>query len=64
MGERLYEEIFFGYEAVTPTAHPKVLRVQLRALVPDFHVPLPPPPADDVDHRAAAISAERKLKLA
>jgi FlaA1/EpsC-like NDP-sugar epimerase len=95
-GEKLYEEVFFGHEAVTPTAHPKVLRspadpvslatadlietliqsalsepddwdalrLQLRALVPDFHVPLPPPPADDLDHRAAAISAERKLKRA
>ena len=25
-GEKLYEEVFFGHEPVTPTAHPKVLR--------------------------------------
>ncbi len=25
-GEKLYEEVFFGHEAVTPTAYPKVLR--------------------------------------
>lgn len=25
-GEKLYEEVFFGHEAVMPTAHPKVLR--------------------------------------
>ena len=25
-GEKLYEEVFFGHEAVEPTAHPKVLR--------------------------------------
>ena len=25
-GEKLYEEVFFGHEAVQPTAHPKVLR--------------------------------------
>ena len=25
-GEKLYEEVFFGHEAVVPTAHPKVLR--------------------------------------
>ena len=94
--EKLYEEVFFGHEAVTPTAHPKVLRspadpvslatadlietliqsalndpgnwdalrVQLRSLVPDFHVPPPPPPIEDSEHRAAAISAERRLKLA
>ena len=25
-GEKLYEEVFFGHEAIEPTAHPKVLR--------------------------------------
>ena len=25
-GEKLYEEVFFGHEAVEPTAHPKGLR--------------------------------------
>jgi len=25
-GEKLYEEVFFGHEAVQPTSHPKVLR--------------------------------------
>ena len=25
-GEKLYQEVFFGHEAVEPTAHPKVLR--------------------------------------
>ncbi len=96
-GEKLYEEVFFGHEAVTPTAHPKVLRspadpvsdakaglietliqsalnepdnwvglrVQLRALVPDFHVPPPPPmPTADTEHRPPATSGERRLKLA
>ena len=40
------------------------LRVQLRALVPDFHVPPPPPLHEDAEQRAAATSGERRLKLA
>ena len=27
LGEKLYEEVFFGHEAVEPTVHPKVLRI-------------------------------------
>jgi FlaA1/EpsC-like NDP-sugar epimerase len=78
-GEKLYEELFFGHEAVIPTEHPKILRSPadaagegvsdqietlirmtmltpnntasirqaLLALVPDFHVPAPPPPLPD-----------------
>ena len=95
-GEKLYEEVFFGHEAIQPTSHPKVLRslgdpvdtasadlietliqsalrepdnwdalrVQLRALVPDFHAPLPPPPAEDSEKGTPRTSAERRLRLA
>jgi FlaA1/EpsC-like NDP-sugar epimerase len=96
-GEKLYEEVFFGHEAVEPTAHSKVLRtrvdavddatddqiealiqcalsdpdnwdemrVQLRALVPDFQVPPPPPPADQPTKATERSSGEqRRLKLA
>jgi FlaA1/EpsC-like NDP-sugar epimerase len=38
-GEKLYEEVFFGHEAVEPTAHPKVLRS----------------PADPVDAKTADL---------
>ncbi len=92
-GEKLYEEVFFGHEAVEPTAHPKVLRspadlvdaavadqietlircalhdpdnwgelrVQLRALVPDFHVPPVPPPHDALERKSDPAA---RLKLA
>ena len=57
-GEKLYEEVFFGHEAVEPTAHPKMLR----SLVPDFHVPPPPPAVDDAEHRVSG--GQRRLRLA
>ncbi len=39
------------------------LRMQLRALVPDFHIP--PPPAEDTDLHADKARAEaRRLHLA
>jgi FlaA1/EpsC-like NDP-sugar epimerase len=31
-GEKLYEEVFFGHEAVEPTSHPKVLRTRADAV--------------------------------
>ena len=92
-GEKLYEEVFFGPEAVEPTSHPKVLRspadpvdvatadlietlirsalnepdnwealrVQLRALVPDFHVPAPPPLAEQPSAKTSGET--RRIKL-
>ncbi len=92
-GEKLYEEVFFGHEAVEPTAHPKVLRspadpvdentadlietliqdalsnpdnwgalrLQLRALVPDFQAPPTPPPVDKSVRKSDSTS---RLKLA
>ena len=38
------------------------LRVQLRSLVPDFHVPPPPPAVDDAEPRTSG--EQRKLRLA
>lgn len=50
--------------ALTEPDNAESLRAQLRALVPDFHVPPPPPATGEYEALPLKTSGERKLKLA